>query len=143
MVMVEVNLVVKAQEADDVVNDVPLLMEDGCHVMVMDDIRNGLIMTGFLKLYDDKLNEDDLVDEIVHRVECPDVLTADVNEVAREDVVVVDVNLNTVVKDDVAVFLNDDVELLLDVGILKDVVRNGIDCTDDENIQDDVERDVG
>ena len=85
--------------------------------MVVDDTRNMLIMTGFLKLTtDDKLSGDDLVDEVVHKVEYVDVLAADVNGVARRDVEVVDVALGSIVKD-VVIFLNDDVEFLIDIDV--------------------------
>ena len=67
---------------------------------------------------DDKLGSDDLVDEVVHNAECIDVLAADVNEVARRNVVVVDVGLGRIVKD-VVIFLNDDIELLIDIDVVE------------------------
>ena len=67
---------------------------------------------------DDELSGDDLVDEVVHNVECIDVLAADVNEVAGRDVVVVDVGLGSIVKD-VVIFLNDDIELPIDIDVVE------------------------
>ena len=67
---------------------------------------------------DDRLGGDDLVDEVVHSVMCIDVFVADVNEVAERDVVVVGVDLNSIVKD-VVIFLNDGVELLINIDVVE------------------------
>ena len=107
---VEVKFVMDVQDAACMIDDVQLLQ---------DEERSELVVNDSLKLdADDKLSGDDLVDKVVHNVECIDVLAADVNEVAKRGVVVVDVGLNSIVKD-VVVSLNDDIELLIDIDVVE------------------------
>ena len=94
---VEVNFVVGVQNAVCMIGDIQLLLDEGCHVAVMDSAKDKLTVDEFLKLNaDDKLNGDDLVDEVVRRTESDDFLAVDVNEVVKRKVdEVVDVDLDT------------------------------------------------
>ena len=100
----------------------------------------------------DKLNEDDLIDEVVHDTEGNDGLAVDVNVVIERDVdEVIDVGLDALVKKDVVVFLNADVELLFEidaarwekVDALEDVVHKNLDRDDIDSPEDDAEEDEG
>ena len=84
----------------------------------MDGSGSELIVDEILKVNtDDKHCGNDLVDEVVHEAECVDVLTADVYEVAKQNVNVEDVNLSRVFEN-VGVFLND-VRLLIDIDVVE------------------------
>ena len=78
-----------------------------------------MVVTESLKLdVGDRLGGDGVADEVVHNVRSIDVFVADVNEFAEKDVVVVDVGLNSIVKD-VVVVLNDGVELLINIDVVE------------------------
>ena len=118
---VKVNFVVDVQDAVCMIGNVQLLLDEDHHVAVMNCTRDKLIVGKFLKLNaDDKRNETDLVDEVVHEIEGDDILAVDVNEVVERNVNDdVDVYLDALVKEDVVVFLNANVELLFEIDIAR------------------------
>ena len=78
--------------------------------------ENELTVEDILRLRVDVKLNDDLVDEVIHEIECVDILTADVNEIAGQDVDVVSINLSDIVED-VSVFLSEDDGLLVDTDV--------------------------
>ena len=87
----KVDLVLDVRDVVCMLNDVQLLL----------DVRNNkLTVNGNLKPEaDDKLDDVDLVDEVIHETERVDVLIADVSEIPRQNLDVVDVNLSRIVND--------------------------------------------
>ena len=99
-----------------VVGDVRLLVDATCQIAVVGRVMIEVVVDDVLKLNDDDENHvDDLVDEDAHNVEDEGVLDISVNEVAERGVDEnVNVDLDVLVRDDVVVFLDVNVEVIFE-----------------------------
>ena len=107
---VNVNPMMDARDIVCMIGDVQLLQVEEESVLVVDES---------LKLdAGDRLGSDGVGNEVVHDVGCIEVFIVDVNEVAEKDIVDVDVDLGSIVKD-VVVILKDGVELLINIDVVE------------------------